>query len=112
MTQKLILTSAALLALTMGSAFAQQNNNSADDTSPSGPNCASNATAGCPEQPEDLSTQSGPGTTGADSQPSPQGDDTDSTTAPSNAQPADGDLGSQPDTSGTGGTGGAGSTAP
>jgi hypothetical protein len=101
MTRKLILTTAALVGLTAGSAFAQQNNNSANDTSPSGPNCASNATAGCPQEPEDLNTQSGPGTTGADSQPAPGGADA----APANTDgQQDGDLGS-PESGTDGGAG-------
>ena len=92
-TRKLILTTAAVFALSSGAALAQQNNNSANDTSPSGPNCASNATAGCPQEPEDLNTQSGPGTTGADSQPSPE-QDGDSTPPSQNQQgQPDGDLG-------------------
>lgn len=92
MTRKLILATAAIFALSTGAALAQQNNNSADDTSPSGPNCASNATAGCPQDPEDLSTQSGPGTTGADSQPAPAGEDGATPTQNQQGQP-DGDLG-------------------
>lgn len=92
MMQKLILTTTTLLALSAGVAFAQQSN-SDDQITPSGPNCSSAATPGCPQSPEDLNTQSGPGTTGADSQPSPVGQQDG--TAPDQQQQGvpDGDVG-------------------
>ena len=79
MTRKLILTTTALLALSVGTAFAQQNN-SDEQAPPNTPNCTA-GTAGCVPQMEDLNTESG-GPTG---QPAITGQQEEGATGPTRA---------------------------